>query len=133
MLRAALDDIEGSQNFEQLWSKQLDQNLFEICCVPFFAYDLALGDVVRADQDTGYVIQSVQNRSGNGVARVAIKSADDVARVHQRLHDLLERLVYLHEWFAPGYVAIHLEQGRQHDDLFAGLAELGDAVEIEQI
>jgi hypothetical protein len=53
--------------------------------------------------------------------------------VHLRLHDLLGKLEYLHEWFAPGYLAVSLEPGRAHDEFFAGLAALGDAVEVDRI
>jgi hypothetical protein len=133
MLRASLDDIEGGDNYEQLWTKRVGEDRFEVCCIPFFAYDLALGDVVRADAETGYVVRSVEQRSGNGVVRVAVKRRDDVEAVHLRLHDLLGKLEYLHEWFAPGYVAVSLEPGRSHDEFFAGLAVLGDAVEVDRI
>jgi hypothetical protein len=35
---------------EQLWARRLDEPLlFEICCIPFFLYDVALGDVVQTD------------------------------------------------------------------------------------
>lgn len=60
MLRALLDDIEGRDNYEQLRTKRVGEDRFEVCCIPFFAYDLALGDVVRADAETGYVIRSVE-------------------------------------------------------------------------
>jgi hypothetical protein len=133
MLRAALDDVGGEENYEQLWTKRLDDDRFEVCCIPFFAYDLALGDVVRADAGTGYVIQSVTQRSGHGVIRVAVKQPGDVDALHLQLHDLLGRLEYLHEWFAPGYVAIDVEPARSNDELYAGLAALGEAVEIERI
>ncbi len=133
MLRVSLDDVEGEDNFEQLWTKRVGDDRFEVCCIPFFAYDLALGDVVRADAGTGYVIRSVEQRSGNGVVRVAVGRREDVDAMHLRLHDLLGKLEYLHEWFAPGYVAVSLEPGRSHDEFFAGLAELGDAVEVERI
>ncbi len=133
MLRASLDDIEGEDNYEQLWTKRVAEDRFEVCCIPFFAYDLALGDVVRADAGTGYVIRSVEQRSGNGVVRVAVRHREDVDAVHLRLHDLLGKLEYLHEWFAPGYVAVSLEPGRSHDEFFAGLNELGDAVEVDRI
>jgi Domain of unknown function (DUF4265) len=133
MLRAALDDIDGGGNFEQLWTKRAGEDRFEVCCIPFFAYDLALGDVVRAEPGTGYVIQSVEQRSGNGVLRVAVRHPEDVEAVHLKLHDLLGRLEYLCEWFAPGYVAVNLEPERSHNELDAGLAQLGETVEIERI
>jgi hypothetical protein len=133
MLRVSLDEVEGEDNYEQLWTRRLGEDRFEVCCIPFFAYDLALGDVVHADSGTGYVIRSVEERSGNGVVRVAVRHREDVAAMHLRLHDLLGKLEYLHEWFAPGYVAVSLEPGRPHDEFYAGLAELGDAVEVERI
>jgi hypothetical protein len=133
MLRALLDDIEGEENYEQLWTRRVGEDRFEVSCIPFFAYDLALGDIVRADAETGYVIQSVEQRSGNGVVRVAVKRRDNIDAVHLRLHDLLGKLEYLHEWFAPGYVAVSLEPGVSHDEFFEGLAALGDAVDVERI
>jgi hypothetical protein len=133
MLRARLDELEGDENFEQLWTKRVGKDRFELCCIPFFAYDLALGDVVRADEENDYVVQSVEERSGNGVVRIAVKRDDDVDEVHIRLHDLVGRLEYLYEWFQAGYLAINLEPTRSHDELFAGLADLGDAIEIERI
>lgn len=72
-------------------------------------------------------------RSGNSVVRVAVKRPDDVDAVHLRLHDLLGRLEYFCEWFDPGYVAVSLEPGRSHDELFTGLAALDEAVEVERI
>lgn len=134
MLRAAIDDVGGGGgNFEQLWTKRVGDDRFQLSCIPFFAYDMALGDVVRADEASGYVVQGVVERSGNGVVRVAVKRPQDVDAVHRRLHDLLVGFEYLCEWFAPGYVAVSIEPGRSHDELFAGLAELGETVEIERI
>lgn len=118
MLHAVVDDVGGADTFEQLWTRRVGDDRFELCCIPFFAYDMALGDVVRAEAATGYVIQSVVQRSGNGVVRVAVKRPEDVNAVHLRLHDLIGRLEYLCEWFAPGYVAISLEPGLSHDDFF---------------
>jgi hypothetical protein len=121
MVRAAIDDIEGGQAFEQLWTERTGEDLFKVCCIPSFAYDLALGDLVRADAGTDYLIQSVAQRSGNGVARVAIKRREDVDAIHPQLHDVLGRLEYLCEWLEPGYVAVNLEPARSHDELFNGL------------
>ncbi len=118
MLRAVLDDVGGGDNFEQVWTKRVGADRFELCCIPFFAYGMALGDVVRADAATGYVIQAVEQRSGNGVVRVAVKRPEEVDAVHLRLHDLIGRLEYLCEWFDPGYVAVSLEPGRFHDEFF---------------
>ncbi len=34
---------------EQLWARQVGDRRFEICCIPFFVDDAALGDVVETD------------------------------------------------------------------------------------
>jgi len=133
MLRVALENVAAGDDFEQLWTKRVGEGLFELCCIPFFAYDMALGDVLSADPKSGYVVQGVVRRSGNGVVRVAVKRSEDVDQLHVTLHDLLGGLQYLCEWYAPGYVAVSLEPGSPHSELFEGLAALGDAVEIERI
>lgn len=63
MIRAPLDD----GGWEQIWSRKLTESTFEICCIPFFASDLALGDVVRAAplRESQYAIAEVLERSGH--------------------------------------------------------------------
>ncbi len=53
---------------EQLWARRVDDSHFELCCIPFFAYDLALGDVVETDSE--YMVRRVSTGSGRYVFRV---------------------------------------------------------------
>ncbi|QGG39929.1 DUF4265 domain-containing protein (plasmid) [Aeromicrobium yanjiei] len=53
---------------EQLWARKLDERHFELCCIPFFAYDLALGDVAEVDDD--FLVRRVTTASGRYVFRV---------------------------------------------------------------
>lgn len=53
---------------EQLWARKVDAYHFELCCIPFFAYDLALGDVVEVEAD--YLVRRVTRPSGRYVFRV---------------------------------------------------------------
>jgi hypothetical protein len=52
---------------ESLWAKKLADARYEICCVPFFIYDLALGDEVETELDEAgkLVLRTVVGRSGN--------------------------------------------------------------------
>lgn len=129
MLRAAIPDL-GPDKYEQLWSEQISATEFEVCCIPFFADDIAFGDVVVAEEADDYVVAGVMRRSGERVMRVAVV-ADEVLPVHARIHDILTRREYLHEWFAPGYVAISLNPADDHRELWAEIRTLGAAVEIE--
>ena len=65
MIGAALRE-EGRT--EQLWARQVDETQFEICCIPFFLYDVALGDVVETDDR--YELIRVVEPSGRFVFRV---------------------------------------------------------------
>lgn len=53
---------------EQLWARQIDERTFEICCIPFFLYDVALGDIVETDER--YDLVRVVEPSGRFVFRV---------------------------------------------------------------
>ena len=53
---------------EQLWARQLGERRFEICCIPFFVFDLALGDIVETDVD--YTMSGVVEASGRFTFRV---------------------------------------------------------------
>lgn len=87
---------------EQLWARKIDQRHFELCCIPFFAYDLALGDVVEVDDD--YLFHRVTAASGRYVfrvhfAEVNLEFRDDVVL------GLTERGA-LTEWSSPSMVAV---------------------------
>lgn len=52
---------------ESLWARKLADGRYEICCIPFFIYDLALGDEVDTALDVAgkLVLRTVVERSGN--------------------------------------------------------------------
>lgn len=78
LLHVKLENPEGKNEWEQLWAKELDQNRYEICCIPFFAYNLALGDIVCANAQN--IIKSVILPSGKVIFRVWFKTQDDSKR-----------------------------------------------------
>jgi hypothetical protein len=85
-VRTSLDDTA-----ERMWAKFLGDDLYEIDNIPFVAYDLHYGDVVRAlaqDELTVPVIVRIVRRSGHKTLRVAFdESATDAQR-----SDLIARL-----------------------------------------
>ena len=70
IVNAPIPEEEG--RYEQLWCRQITEDTFELCCIPFFLYDIALGDVVRTDTQSSrkYVVSQVVERSGRYVFRV---------------------------------------------------------------
>jgi hypothetical protein len=57
--------LEGhdDREWEQMWGKKNDDNSITICCIPFFAYGLALGDVVEIDHKSVFI--RLKQESGN--------------------------------------------------------------------
>jgi hypothetical protein len=63
--------IEGEgeeRHWEQLWWQRLSDTRFVLCCIPFFAYGLSLGDEVVVD-DNGRIV-AISKPSGQWTYRV---------------------------------------------------------------
>lgn len=90
---------------EQLWAKQLSDDTFEICCIPFFVYDVALGDVVQTAPAGGrrYMVQKVVRPSGRFVFRVWF---GDSFQPRREIAEQLETLGAVLEWSSPNLLAL---------------------------
>jgi hypothetical protein len=78
-------ELEGERRWEQIWCRQMSENTFELCCIPFFLYDLSIGDVVEteANEARKFVIARRVKASGLRTIRVwysAEASSEDKAR-----------------------------------------------------
>jgi hypothetical protein len=76
-ISAALPERDFPQRFEQLFARQLGEDRSQICCIPFFIYNVALGDIVTTmpNGDRKYVMKSVVEPSGRYVFRVWLGEA----------------------------------------------------------
>lgn len=102
-------ELHGMQpgTFEQLWTITRGEELYEVCCLPFFTYGIALGDVLRwTDRDRPAVVAS---RSGRRLVRCAFADRDDAERSHESFHGALVATGSLAEFLRPGYVAIDID------------------------
>lgn len=82
IIRGRIDtgDSGSGPSIEQLWARQIDEFQFVVCCIPFFVYNLALGDVVTTGTfgEDKYVIDSVVEKSGRFVFRAWLSQLSDV-------------------------------------------------------
>lgn len=96
---------DSPHDTEQLWARRVSGDTFELCCIPFFLYDVALGDVVatRPAGDRRYVLNRVIRPSGRYVFRVWFGATpyprDEIATD-------LEELGALLEWSSDNMVAV---------------------------
>jgi hypothetical protein len=91
----------GEIKTEQLWAHQLDETRFEICCIPFFVYDLALGDIVETD--ASYLIRRVLQPSGRYTFRVWF---GDSFHPRDPIVDQLVELGALTEWSSRNLLGV---------------------------
>ena len=78
---------------EWFWATPVGRNRYKIDNVPFFAYDLAVGDVVEALEKRGRLyVQKIVTRSGNATMRILLKDevSPDDGSVAARLQQLVE-------------------------------------------
>lgn len=89
IIAAEIDPGDTDITSEQLWARKITDTEFEICCIPFFVYDLALGDIVRtaAEGNKQYIVDEVIRGSGHFTFRVPL-SQSNLSRA-----DLAARLV----------------------------------------
>jgi hypothetical protein len=93
----------ATKAWEQLWSRKISDNYYEICCIPFFLYDISLGDEVKTDRD--YWILKVTKRAGHFTFRVWFGNSDN-SMVEKDLIDKINNLGGLFEWYSSILIAI---------------------------
>ena len=63
------DQKEGRAFWEQLWTRKIDEQHHEVCCIPFFVYGLSLGDKILAANNFFFL---VVEKSGNATFWVCL-------------------------------------------------------------
>jgi hypothetical protein len=91
VITARLQETDHPKRFEQLFARQVGDDRFEICCIPFFVSDVALGDVVATlpAEDRKFVLDTVVTPSGRYVFRAWFgESFHPRAEVAEELREL---------------------------------------------
>jgi hypothetical protein len=101
IITTMIDSADTDIASEQLWARKIDDWHFELCCIPFFAYDLALGDVVETDGD--FLVRRVSTPSGRYVFRVHF---DGAVHPREEVTEQLESLGALLEWSSANLLAV---------------------------
>ena len=122
IINAELSEKDLPWRSEQLYVRQVSDDRFEVCCIPFFLYDVALGDIVATSPkgDRKYVVTNVVQPSGRYVFRVwlgeSLQAPDEIA-------EQLEALGSLVEWSSRNLLAVDAVD-QEHAQLVANyLAE----------
>jgi Domain of unknown function (DUF4265) len=122
IVHAVVDD----EALEQLWARQLDDRRFEVCCIPMFVYDIALGDIVETQRvgDREYVVASVEPR-GRYAFRVSFSESPDRGQAtEQLLSDLGDD--WLLEWYSETLLGLDAPDPEKAQELADLLQQLED-------
>jgi len=93
--------------YEQIWTRQKSDDFYEVCCIPFFLYDLALGDILKVVTQGGTpVVEGVAQKSGHHTFRAWFGSAFLPVSRDQLVGELLALPDCLFEWHGQNLLAI---------------------------
>ena len=114
---------------ESLWARALGDDLYELQNIPFYAYGLNFGDVVRATAGSlGELptVREVVRRGGHKTLRVMFSRDVPEPRFQQLMQSLPREVGYEHA--KPGYFAVDIRPGT---DIWSVCAQLDRWVEQE--
>lgn len=128
IINASVENEIERNIYESLWAKKLENNLYEICCIPYFVYDLALGDLVETDFDKrgGLLYKKVIKPSDNETLWFQFNNA-----TRNDLNRVLEKVINfkcLYEGYNKRFLAVNIDSESQHKallDSFLGEIEAG--------
>ena len=117
IIAAFLGMKEGKNEWEQLWAERVSPTQFRLCCIPFFAKDIALGDEVEVDSN--FVVRAVVRPSGNYTFRVWLGGQPESVRV--KVHESLKASGADMEWSSNNLLALSIasDQAQQLADCLA--------------
>jgi hypothetical protein len=125
-------DSPSDQSWEQLWSRRISDNRFELCCIPCFAPDLALGDEVETATELGrpYAIQRVLKRSGHWAFQVWFGNSNQETMRDDVVREVVQ-LSCLHEWYSPNALGISAPSRTQAKSLVNMLRSYEQSANLE--
>ncbi|MEV5505558.1 DUF4265 domain-containing protein [Streptomyces orinoci] len=119
MIRADLSKRTADWR-EQLWTRRIADDRFEVTCLPFFTYGICYRDVVTIDGN--HMVSAVVEKSGHRTLRVALAAEHrDGERLHDLLHGKVTEVGLPHEWLHGTYLAVDLAPGADAAGLVAVL------------
>lgn len=115
---------DGRSQWEQIPSRRLGPNQFEVCCIPFFASNICLGDIVETNDE--FTIVSVNVNSGHTTFRVWLAAVND----HHRRE--LMRGIEIHsrniEWSSKNLISVSASDDQIAKELDIYLQNMEDMI-----
>jgi hypothetical protein len=128
IIRADLSKYGMAGRLEQLWAFKIEETVFEICCIPFFTYGIALADKVECNHE--YTVQRVIEKGDHKTLRVAVSDKrNQNHHLHEVLHEWADNTGLLYEWCGAGYLAVDVppfSEGKLNLSVLDPLSKAGE-------
>jgi hypothetical protein len=114
---------------EQVWLHDLGDGMYALACIPFMAYGLALGDVVRLGDD-GRVAALVEARGRRVLRLMLVDDADQerLGRAVSEIEACIAGAGLLSEWYGPRFVAVDVPPVEHPEAVFAVMGRIVEEV-----
>ncbi|MFZ6870983.1 DUF4265 domain-containing protein [Undibacterium sp. Di27W] len=117
-----IDENVNVKRWEQLWCKQIGDKKFQICCIPFFSYEMDLGDEVETNED--HIFIRVVKRSGYKTHRIWF--GDSFETNIEEIVDSLKRIGAELEWSSKNLLAVSVSTANINNEVLKYLSPLHD-------
>ncbi|WP_190076188.1 DUF4265 domain-containing protein [Streptomyces morookaense] len=119
-----LEPFGFPNTLEQLWLRELPGEVFEVSCIPFRSYGLALGDVVGLRE--GKLVASVKARSGRRVFHVFFtepRPPEGGIDSRALLREAIASEGFLSEWSGDRHIAIDVPADADPSGIYRAVEE----------
>ncbi len=99
----SVEKTKGKPEWEQLWSRRLTDNTFEICCIPFYVYNISLGDVAKTDKD--FMITEIVEHSTHKTFRIWL-GVSKSSQIRDELIKVITDFDCFFEWYSNNLLAV---------------------------
>jgi hypothetical protein len=107
IVRAYLGSDGGENRWEQLWvQKTPNPGQYILCCIPFFVYNLSLGDEVSTDEDL--TVRTIIRHSGHKTFRLWFKVPTEHFMRERLMLEIRKHGAFM-EWSSNNLLALSAE------------------------
>jgi hypothetical protein len=125
LIASFFDLTEPAGDMEQLWARRIGDRRFEVCCIPFFTYGIALADIVEVDDEL--TVTRVVEKSDHFTLRAWLGESHFPGRV---VADEVQALGASIEWSSEHLLAVDAVGVEQRTSVFEALAARHDAGQL---
>ena len=110
--------LDNPPRYEEIYARDLGEGFFQVCCVPFFLYDLALGDVVKVGAQNGaQIVEGVAQESGQHTFRAYFGRTFMPAARDVLIDELSIMAGVVVEWYSEDLLGLSAENDAVANDL----------------